>query len=305
MILIDLNQVMISNLFANIGNFDSPDKHEILPDKKSLNFPGQPGEKTIVNENLIRHMVLNSLRYYRTKFGSKYGNLIICCDNNHYWRKDYFPFYKASRKKNREKSVFDWHVIFDSLNKLRNEIDEYLPYRVININGAEADDLIGVIAKRNHTVEKVLILGMDKDFLQLQKYPNIEQYAPIKKQFVVTKNPIETLREHIMLGDLGDGIPNFCSPDDTFVSGKRQVSIRKENLARWVKESRPENFCDVKMLHGYKRNQKLIDLEFIPRDLQNIIISNWEQPYTESRKYLLDYFVKNKLDMLMDHIGEF
>ena len=274
-----------------------------IPDVNAT--PGIPGSKTVVNEDLIRHMVLNSIRGYKVKFGEKYGPVVVCTDNKLYWRKDVFQYYKASRKKTRDKSGLDWHMIFDSLNKIRDEISEFTPYRVINIPFTEADDLIGIIAKKEHTAEKILVLSGDKDFVQLQKYKNVDQYAPIQKKFITTENAIETLREHIMLGDIGDGIPNFKSPDRTFVDGLRQTSISRKDLARWVKESKPENFCDIKMLSGYKRNQMLIDLEYIPKDIQRDIVAEWEKPYKESRKNLLNYFIKFKLSMLLDHIGEF
>lgn len=293
MILVDLSQVMISNLFANMA----------MAEKKD---PTDKTDRSIIwSEDLIRHMVLNSLRYYKMKFQEKYGNLVICCDNKHYWRKDVFPYYKASRRKDREASNIDWHSVFESLNKIRGEIRDVFPYKVLNVEQAEADDLIGVVAKREHTAERVLILSGDKDFVQLQKYPNIDQFAPIQKIFIRTENPIEALREHIMLGDSGDGIPNFLSPDDCFVSGQRQTPVRKDKLARWVKEDKPENFCDIKMLRGYKRNQALIDLEKIPSDIQSAIVEEWEAPFSPSRKHLLDYFVKHKLVNLMDHLGEF
>jgi hypothetical protein len=313
MILIDFSQVMISNLFVlkpamKVGPYTASISME-LPDGKSktstLNFPGVPDKTPEINEDLLRHMVLNSIRYYKMKFSEKYGRLVICCDNRHYWRKDVFKYYKAGRKKNRDRSLLDWNLIFDSLNKLRGELAEYSPYQVVNVDGAEADDLIGVIAKRNHTAEKILVLSGDKDFVQLQKWPNIEQYAPIQKHFISTDNPTTTLREHIMLGDAGDGIPNFKSPDDTFVSGTRQVTIRRVDLERWIKESKPENFCDSKMLRGYGRNQNLIDLDFIPKPIQSAIVTEWDKPFTESRKKLWDYFVKFKLATLADHIGEF
>lgn len=313
MILVDLNQVMISNLFV-IKPAMKVEPYTVnmtleLPDLKTetttKNFPGVPGETPPINEDLMRHMVLNSLRSYKMKFGNKYGNLVICADNKTYWRKSVFEYYKANRKKNRESSGMDWHLIFESLNKLKEEISTYFPYRVIEINGAEADDVIGVIAKREHTAEKILIMSGDKDFAQLQKYPNVDQYAPIHKHFITTPNATETLREHIMLGDLGDGIPNFKSPGDTFVTGGRQTSIRRTDLARWVKESKPENFCDLKMLAGYKRNQQLIDLDFIPKNIQKQIVDKWEEPFVETRKHLWEYFVKFKLANLAEQIGEF
>jgi 5'-3' exonuclease len=199
----------------------------------------------------------------------------------------------------------NWSEIFDSLNKIRDEISQFLPYRVLNINGAEADDLIGVISKREHTTKKILILSGDHDFLQLQKYPNIFQYSPTKKHSMISKNPIEDLREFIMCGDRGDGIPNFLSPDDCLVNDIRQTGIRKDHLARWVKESKPENFCDIKMLRGYRRNERLISFDKIPQEIQESILTEWESPFTESRKHLLDYFVKYKLMQMMDRIQEF
>lgn len=290
MILVDFNQVAISNLFVNL-----PSKYEMAP--------GQ--EEQPMDEGLIRHMVLNSLRSYRTKFKNKYGELVICSDNRHYWRKDIFPYYKANRKKDREKSTLDWPMVHETINKLREEITEHFPYRLLNIYGAEADDLIGVIAKQEHMVENILILSGDKDFVQLQKFKNIDQYAPIQKTFLATDDPVVTLRTHIMAGDAGDGIPNFKSDDDTFVTGKRQTGLGKEDLARWAKESKPENFCDNKMLRGYKRNQELIDLDRIPKEIRDAILAEWDKPHKASRKKLLNYFVQNKLVNLMDQLSEF
>jgi hypothetical protein len=290
MILVDFNQVAISNLFVNL-----PSKYE--------RPPGQ--EEQPMDEGLIRHMVLNSLRSYRTKFKNKYGELVICSDNRHYWRKDVFPYYKANRKKDRDKSTLDWPMVFETINKLREEITEHFPYRLLNIDGAEADDLIGVITKQEHMVENILVLSGDKDFVQLQKFKNVDQYAPIQKTFLSTDDPAVALRTHIMSGDPGDGIPNFKSDDDTFVAGKRQTGLGKDDLARWAKESKPENFCDNKMLRGYKRNQELIDLDRIPKEIRDAILDEWDKPHKASRKKLLNYFVQNKLVNLMDQLSEF
>ena len=155
------------------------------------------------------------------------------------------------------------------------------------------------LTKRNkHAAKFKNISGniyKDKDFEQMD-------YKIVK----LTKKQVhEKLREHIMLGDHSDGIPNFKSPDDAFVSGTRQTSIRKSDLERWVKETKPENFCDSTMLRGYRRNQKLIDLDFIPQEIQNAIVEAWDKPFSESRKKLWDYFVKYKLATLADHLGEF
>ena len=100
------------------------------------------------DENLVRHLVLNTLRFYRSKYIEKYGELIICCDSRHYWRRDYFPNYKANRKKDRASSGYDWDFIFTTLNGVRDEIKENFPYKVVEVYGAEADDIIAILVKR-------------------------------------------------------------------------------------------------------------------------------------------------------------
>ena len=111
-----------------------------------------------IDEGLIRHIVLNSLRSYTKQFKAKYGNMVICCDSKKYWRREVFPFYKSNRKKDRDKSDFDWNLIFETLNKIRDELKQNLPYRVIEVEGAEADDIIAVLAGRMSPHEDILIL---------------------------------------------------------------------------------------------------------------------------------------------------
>jgi 5'-3' exonuclease len=210
MILIDLNQVLLGGLMAQINS--------------------QKGVK--LEESLVRHMILNTLRHNIKQF-REYGEVILCADNRKYWRKEFFPFYKAGRKKAREKSDLDWHLIFDMLAKFKVELKENFPYKVIDVEGAEADDIIGTLAPRAVMHENVLILSSDGDFLQLQQWNTsrtpytIKQYNPSLKKFVKSENPLEELKEKIIRGDKGDGIPNIYSPSDCFVRDLRQKPITK------------------------------------------------------------------------------
>jgi len=282
-ILIDLNQVLISNLMQQINS--------------------NPKEK--LDESLIRHMVLNSLRSYIRQFKSKYGEIIIACDSKKYWRRDVFAFYKSNRKKDREKSDFDWHLIFETLNKIRDELKENFPYKVIDVEGAEADDVIGVLAPRLASSGEVLILSSDKDFVQLQKYDNVIQYSPILKKFVEVDNPAQYVKEHILKGDRGDGIPNFLSPDNTFALGERQKTINKKKLEEWINKS-PEEFCITEvMLRGYKRNQMLVDLDFIPETIQSAIVLSYETTKAGNKQKMLNYFIDKKLRNLIECLDEF
>ena len=281
MIICDLNQVMISNYMIQVGN------HTNLE----------------IDENLFRHMVLNSIRAINSKFSDKYGELVIACDSPRSWRKQIFPYYKANRKKAREKSELDWSALFESLNKVRDELDEYFPYRVIQVEHAEADDIIGSLVQKYHGYP-ILIVSGDKDFVQLQQYMNVEQYDPVRKRFIAHNNPSRFVREHIIRGDMGDGVPNFLSKDDTFVIGSRQKPIRKTKLEQWVKME-PEEFCDEQMLRNYKRNQQLVDLSFTPKHIADNVIEQYDQQSAKDRTNLFNYFVKHNLKNLIESIGDF
>lgn len=282
MILVDLNQVLLSGLMAQISN--------------------QKGVK--LDESLVRHMILNILRMHIRNFRKDYGDVVLCCDNRKYWRKEFFPFYKAGRKKTREKSDLDWHLIFDMLAKFKLELKENFPYKVIDVEGAEADDIIGTLVPMYAPHEKILILSSDGDFLQLQTYgSNVKQYNPAQKKFVKSENPIEELKEKIIRGDKGDGIPNMFSPSDCFVRDLRQKPITKGVLDKYLKES-VDNYSETDKAN-YIRNSTLIDLTMIPKDIKEKIINTYSETKPASRQKLLNYFIENKLKNLMDVIEEF
>jgi len=281
MIIVDLNQVMISNYMIQVGN------HTNLE----------------IDENLFRHMVLNSIRAINSKFSEEFGEMVIACDAPRSWRKEVFPYYKANRRKAREDSELNWSALFESLNKVRDELKEFFPYRVIQVDHAEADDVIGALVERYHGYP-ILIVSGDKDFVQLQSYMNVKQYDPVRKRFITHNNPSQFVREHIIKGDMGDGVPNFLSKDDTFVVGSRQRPIRSAKLDMWVKMD-PEEFCDEQMLRNYKRNQQLVDLSFTPKHITDSVIEQYDEQSDKDRTKLFNYFVEHKLRNLMESIGDF
>ena len=278
MIFVDFNQVCISNIMQDIKN------------------------NSDIEENLVRHMILSSLLMYKQKFGREYGELVICCDSPKSWRKDVFPFYKANRKSYRESSDFDWKKIFLILNKIRDELRESFPYRVIEVDGAEADDIIGQFSL--NAKQPVLILSSDKDFIQLQSNPNVKQYSIIQKKYLNGINPDTYLKEHIIKGDRGDGIPNILSDDDTFVSEKRQNKLQKIKIESWIQMD-PQEFCNDRMYRNYCRNEQLVSLHKTPSDIIDKIVDLYKNYKDNGRSKLFNYFVKHKLKNLMEHIQEF
>jgi len=286
MILVDMNQVTISNLMMQIGS----------------------KQQNEVDEDLVRHMVLNSIRMYRSRFQGEYGELVLCYDSKKYWRRDYFPNYKSNRKKDRANSGLDWNSIFETLNNIRDEIKTHFPYKVLEVEGAEADDCIAAVVQHIAVTptefEKVLILSGDKDFIQLQKHNFVKQYSPVLKKFVKDINPDIYIREHVLKGDRSDGVPNFLSSDDTFVNELRQKPLTKKKLAVWI-DLAQEDFCTEDMLRNYQRNRTLIDLEYIPSDLKERILEDYRKPPKGERSKLLNYFINKRLKNLMNDIGDF
>lgn len=283
MILLDYNQVAISNLMAHLG------------------ITKDPSPKL----DLVRHMVLNSIRSSRMKFSDKFGDLVICCDDKNFWRRDIFPEYKAHRKKDREKSLIDWNEIFLALNQIREELKSIFPYRVVQSPKAEADDIIAVICAERLD-GPTLILSGDKDLIQLQRFSGVEQWSPITKRYLTTDNPSKTLLEHILKGDRSDGIPNFLSDSKVFVEGRRQKTLRSKRLNEIVGCLDP-----VQMLNGesetigFHRNKALIDLMEIPENIQTEILEQFDSAKTQNKSKLLGYFIENRLTKLIESIQEF
>jgi hypothetical protein len=282
MIIFDFNQVAISNLMEQIGS-----------------------SKTAVEESLVRHMILNSLRTYVKKFRDSHGpEVIIACDNKKYWRRDIFPHYKASRKKIREASGHDWATIFECLSKIKQELKDYSPYKVIDVDTAEADDIIAVLTMKYSATQKVMILSSDKDFAQLQKYPNVDQYSPILKKHIKEPLPAAQLKQLIIRGDKGDGIPNILSADDCFVTATRQKPITEVKIIKWMNQQ-PAEFCNEEMLRNYNRNELLIDLAKIPDGLKQNILDTYGDTKAKTKQQFMNYLMSNRLKNLLEVIDEF
>lgn len=259
-------------------------------------------EQTI-EEGMIRHISLNIIRANVRKFKEQYGEVVLCFDNRKYWRKEYFPFYKANRKKNRDESGLDWHLLFEIMGNIKTELKENFPYKCIDVDRAEADDIIGTLTAEYSSREEIIIISRDEDFLQLQKYPNVKQFSPIQQKFLVSKNPELELRQKIITGDTGDGIPNILSAGDTFVRGLRQKRMTEGRMTKFLTDS-VDNFDETDKI-GYKRNEMLIDLSFIPEDIKKSIIDTYNNTKPAPRSKMFNYFIEKRLKNLMEVIEEF
>tara|TARA_B100000287_G_scaffold175644_1_gene165603 strand:+ start:452 stop:1285 length:834 start_codon:yes stop_codon:yes gene_type:complete len=277
MILLDFSQTMI-------GSFMAMGKGSI-----------------VVEEDLLRHTVLNTIRQYKQIHRHvDHGGFIICCDSPKNWRKESFPEYKANRKKKRETDTTDWTSLFEFLHQMIDDLREYFPYKVVKVEGAEADDIIAVLTQEEMK-NPTTIISSDKDFIQLQKYEGVQQWSPLTKDWV-KGDPEASLWEKLVKGDAGDGVPNILSSDDTFmVEGKRQRPISKKKMEMW-KEDR-SSWTD-EMHRNFNRNEMMVDLEKTPESIRINIINQFREQVPPHGR-LMEYFTEKRLKNLMEHIEEF
>lgn len=279
MILIDYSGIAISNIFA---------------------------QKVTVSEDMVRHMILNSLRMYNLKYRKEYGTMVLACDGGS-WRKQIYPQYKANRKTSRDASGLDWQEFFRILGMVRDEVKEHLPYKVVHIQGIEADDIIGALTEKTQNFgenEPVMIISADKDFIQLQQYSNVRQFSPMTKAFVKEKDATQYLFEHIIRGDSGDGIPNVLSPDNTFVDKIRQKPISAKKIEQWgASRNALDKVMDESTYRNFQRNQALIDLSKVPQDKKALIINTFESVKPNSNT--LNYLISKRCTQLIECAEEF
>jgi 5'-3' exonuclease len=282
MILIDYNAVAIGNLVVQRLN---------------------------VEENLIRHMILNSIRMYRQKFQNEYGEVVIVADGAGNWRRDVFPQYKYKRRKNREESSIDWNEAFRIINMVRDEIRDHFPYKVMHMPKCEADDVIAKLALETQEFgkhEPVMIISADHDFIQLHKYDNIKQYSPMLKKFVKDKNPRLYSMTHIFKGDGGDGVPNVLSDDNVFVDERRQTPVTKKKLDAWLEAEDLQKVMGDTIYRNYLRNKKMIDLTETPDAIKEEIINSFEsQDPKKNKGKVFPYLVQKRCKRLVECVQEF
>ena len=280
MILVDANQIAISHLMVR---------------SKIENG---------IHIESVRRSIIRVLARIHRKFRANYGDMVLCYDDKNYWRRQIFPYYKQNRKAERQNSKYDWDKVFSVLNTIRDEVRDNFPYQVIQVQGAEADDVIASLVKLNNEKdipEPVLILSADKDFIQLHKYDSVNQYDPIRNKWIEHEDPIQYLQEHIIKGDRSDGIPNILTCDDAIVAGKPQKKMSREKISTLASMD-PEKFTNYIRLRNWKRNAELIDFDMIPEEVEVRIFETYNSIEPQSN-ISMKYFIEHNIQELIDEFA--
>lgn len=284
------------------------------------------GTRSQQSKDILGHAVMNSLRALNVANREKYGELVVACDHKS-WRKDYFSNYKYRRKLKRstEPSDIDWEFVSEVQSELIADLNKYLPFAVVQVPGAEGDDIIGALVKHTATnsseedifgeptVDPVLIVSSDRDNYQLHRYKHVKQWSPLQKKLVKPDEPAEiALLRKVLTGDGGDDIPNVRMGNDTFVNNDRQKPITEKFCQPFFDALKagknPRSVCTEDIIANYDRNVTLIDYRYTPEKVYNEIISCYNQSMetkNKSKMALMNYFAGRKMNQLFERVGEF
>ena len=281
----------------------------ILVDFNAIAIGNVVMSKIEIEENMIRHMILNTLRMYNKKYRKEYGNMVLCCDAGGSWRKEYFKEYKFSRKAHRDESGIDWSEAYRIINMVREEIEDNLPWKVVKVVGCEGDDIIATLVENTQEFgqyEDIMIVSADKDFAQLQKYKNVNQFSTITKKLIKEKNPRQYLFEHTCRGDGSDGVPNVLSPDNQFVDVEgRMPALYKKRIDAWEKSKDLKGDMGEEIYRNFQRNQMMIDLSRIPDDQVKQINDAYDAQASIANSKTLPYLMAKRCRSLMECAADF
>lgn len=207
--------------------------------------PRLDGEKFITSDfsPYMVYRILESVFDMQERFND--NNVVLCLDgeSSKNWRKVIYPMYKSSRPKERKQSNINFNEVFEIINSLIDTLKTSSPYKVVRVPEAEGDDVIMVLAKElpgNKT-----IVSSDKDLIQMQQYPGIQQFSYLTQKFVTHEDKHEDtmqdwLLEHVVLGDATDDVPRIV--DGLKFSPAFEKFIYENNLALTEAQVRNTNW---------------------------------------------------------------
>lgn len=273
-------------------------------------------ESNSPNFTLWRYKVFEGIFMLLQKFKSV-DEVVIAVDDRNPWRKSYFPRYKESRKSKREKKEkIEWNTVFKEMDNLKKDLKHYMPFKVIKIRSAEADDVIAVIVK--NVQKNCIISSNDEDYKQLYS-KRVQIWNPMKRDYVKCDNPENFVITKSLTGQSKDDIFNVITPDNWGQTegtiGKRKPGfgpksaekVLNEGYEKWLSKNNNVEKFDIKGIDyekNFKRNRVLIDFNYIP----NVIVSRIMEDYLNYNfpppSNMYDFFKKYNMRGYLDEITQ-
>lgn len=242
--------------------------------------------------NLWKYNVFNSIYATICKFRDV-EEVILAIDDTNSWRKSFYKRYKESRKEKKKESKIDWSELYTMMNSLISELKHYMPFKVIKVKSAEADDIIGVLVKKFKN--KCVIIARDEDYFQcFGRNKNLVIYDPISQK-KYTKEDFPDVKKFLMklifCGQAKDDIPNIITPNDWGLTestkGKKRPGFGEKSFEKIQDDVK--NFIDngyknkyygeVNLRENLRRNRILIDFDKIPNTVVDRILSAYNRSH--------------------------
>ena len=247
---------------------------------------------------LWRYLTFNSI-YKGLQIHKNATEVLLCFDDNRSWRKTFFPRYKENRKKTRDKQdKINWPELFDEFNSFAYDIKKYLPFKLLKIRQAEADDTIGVLCLDKITDDNVVVISNDEDYLQLLTQKNVKIYNPGKMEYSTHDDPEMFIVGKSLLGQAKDNIFNIKTPSNWGLTpeteGKRKPGFGPVALKKVMDYGWEKWLKDNKLEDRFKRNKILMDFRCIPQGVRNNIIKCYERYEYPDADGIYKFISKNK-----------
>lgn len=167
-----------------------------------------------------------------------FHRIFFISDSTNNWRKEYYPEYKGTRKKDDD---VDWKFIYNEFNELKTALSTKKSVELLQIDRMEGDDIVGFLVKNlNKKGESTLVISSDSDLYQLicydgldlkyinmmynYKYNDERIYLPEQYNLFIN-NIVKTFEDDIFQTN---NEMEFIEFFEKFISGKKVVEINNE-----------------------------------------------------------------------------
>jgi len=222
--------------------------------------------------SLWRFMVFDNM--YKSLFRiDNVGEIVVAVDDHHSWRKIYWERYKESRKTKRDTDMVNWNDLFRHMDEFLINIRDYIPFKVLKVKNAEADDTVAVICMEGE--DKYHIISTDEDYLQLSG-KNVIIYNPRKKEEVSCEDPEQFVVTKCLTGQSKDDIFNIKTPLDWGLTpesiGKRKPGFGPKSAEKVLKAGYEQWLTENNLEERFHVNQVLIDFRKIPKVIRKRVM---------------------------------
>jgi 5'-3' exonuclease len=184
---------------------------------------------------------------------------------------DVLPKYKGTRSKSEWPFLVDKSYWRNYKEEFAEDIGKIFRAHVIGHDEAEGDDVIYVAM--NHWKEKydsIVLITRDGDLTQL-KTPKVMIFNHVKEEFVECDDPETFCEIKILSGDKSDNINGMALPGRKVQLGEKGAIKLFESTGNIYSTSQ-DNGWDKQ----YLRNQKLVDLNYIPTHIQRELVDKFD-----------------------------